>query len=842
MKNNIFNKWWQVPKQELLSHLGVDPIKGLIESQVTANRVEFGENKQLEEQSHRSVIDIIFQSVQEPMMLLLLAIAILSFIFGKISNAVAMVLEVVMYAILELANKFRADRIMFQLQNLAQPTAKVIRNGVVTEIKSTELVVGDVLILSAGVLIGADARLLVCHGLSVNESSLTGESLPVEKRADDVLPESSVSISQRINSVFAGTMVVNGEGTAIVMAVGKNSELGKISVHVAQYQEERTILETTMDQFAKILAIFAIVISLIIPVVGFYQGLNVQEMVLTWLALTFLMIPCQPPIIITMALSFAAFLLAKKQVIAKRLFGIEGIGQVSAIVSDKTGTITESSMKFESFYTLDGEVKTLPVQIEEILKLALPDYCHHVMDKAVALILPDRTKHKTQVAYSGFSQTQSWRDLVYQDGSKFLHVITGEPEMLLNLSAVSADQKQQAFDFITAQASKGCKLIAYAYVYTDAIDLQKLSDLQFLAMVVVKDPVRVGVKDAIATLQQAGIKTFIVTGDHAATAQAVALQIGFSGDVITGEQFDHMADQQLANKLEQSHIFARMDPLQKLRLVTILKQQGEVVATIGDGINDAPALKAANVGIAMGHIGTDLAKEVSDLILTDDNYVHLPDAIAIGRTALYNFKKGLTFYMAAKFVLLLLFIVPLFLAIPFPFAPMQIILIELIMDIASSTMFVLQDAEPDVMQNKPERVLNFLGSHLFFMTFKSGIALALGVLFLYITSYYQDGVVVAQTVALVTWLLGHILLALNLARNQPSLFTANVVSHKIGLFWLGMVIFVSMVLTSVSWVQPYLGTTILPLMLWIKIIAVAVGTTCWIEVAKRFGYRFFVSK
>ncbi|MFA5998584.1 MAG: cation-transporting P-type ATPase [Candidatus Babeliales bacterium] len=830
MKDSLQSSWWSIPKEKIVESLRVDLKQGLSDAQVIDHRKQYGSNNLLETKP-RSIIDIILESVQEPMMLLLLAIAVLSFIFGKIGGAIAMILEVVMYATLELINKFRTDRIMFELKNMAHPTAKVIRNGKEVEIKTNEIVVGDILILSQGVFVAADARLLLTHGLSVNQSSLTGESLPVEKDAN-IAVDQHVTIAERKNSIFSGTMILNGEGTAIVMAVGQQSEFGKIAQHVQGYQDERTVVQIAMDQLAKALAIFAVVVSIIIPAIGFFRGLELQEMVLTWLALTFLMIPCQPPIIITMALSLAAFMLAKKQVVAKRLFGIEGIGQVSAVVSDKTGTITESKMSLDLFLTSSGPTKVLPEDLKEKIILALPDYCNHVTDKTVALAVGNDKKNNHPVKFSGFSELQPWRDLVYKDGDLFMHLITGNPETIVNQSTLSVDLKNSLIEQVRQQASLGSKLTTYAVVYSDKDTLDTLQNLTFLAVAVMKDPVRPGVKDAITALTQAGIKTFIVTGDHTLTAQTIALEVGIPGKVITGEQFASMDDKELAFQLGQSNIFARMEPMQKFRLVQMLKQQQEVVAVIGDGVNDAPALKAADVGIAMGQIGTDLAKEVSDLILTDDNYVHIPDAIAIGRTALDNFKKGLTFYLSAKFILLIMFIVPLFLGIPFPFVPMQIILIELLMDLASSTIFVVEDIEPEVMQQPSQKITEFLGKPLLLKIFKSGIALAVGIVFLYVSAYYRYDVNTAQTVALVAWLLGHILLALNLKQEHQPLTKQGFFANYFGVFWMFVMVGISWLVTSVSFLYPYLKTTALPLTLWLQIIGIVFVTTCWIEVVK----------
>ncbi len=828
-KNSV--SWQTLFIETIIKRLEVNPNIGLSAEQIQKNRKEYGENRILQVKP-RNKFSIILETFQEPMMLLLLAIGILAFIFGKIGSAIAMVLEVIIYAFLELVNKFRSDRLMTNLRNLASPTVKVLRSGIIVEIPHYEVVVGDIILLFEGVFVCADAIVLKGFGITSQEASLTGESLPVEK----ISSQNMNAIATQENIVFAGTTIVSGEGIAMVIAVGEQTEIGKIAHQVQLYSQEQTIVQKSMDQLAKILAIAAIITSIVIPFIGILYGFEFEEMILTWLALTFLMIPCQPPIIITMTLSLAAFLLAKKHVIAKRLFGIEGIGQVSIIVSDKTGTITKSNLTFDGFYTTKGEQGQLTETMQQMIRLALPDFCTHVMDIAILDALYDQKKIKVPIKLLGFGSDHMFRDVVYQDEGKYLHMITGSPEKLLEFSQLLPDEKEKIIQFIDQKAQAGCKLIAYASYMSSDLNLVELKDLNFLAVASVKDPVRVGVKEAIEELMQATISTVIVTGDHQLTAQAVAADIGLNGAVITGAEFDQLNDQVVFQKCKSSTIFARMTSMQKLRLVQILKENGEVVGVIGDGVNDAPAIRAANVGIAMGVIGTDLAKDVADLILTDDNYVHLPDAISISRTALDNFKKGLTFYLSAKLVLLIIFVVPLLFGIPFPLSPIHIILIELLLDVASSTMFVVQSAEPDVMRRPAEKIQDFLRWPLFKDILKYGIPLAVGILGLYAYNFYNYDTTTAQTVALISWLLGHILLAYNLTQKKKTIFEQGW-SNIVALFWIVCMIICSWIVTSTSSIHFYMKTTDVNFAQWVSVIIVVVITTFWIEGLKYFDKR-----
>lgn len=834
-RENQLSMPWALSQEKVLQLLQVDSQKGLSEKRVAENRAQFGSNV-LIQITPKTIAALIIEGIKEPMMLLLLSIAALSLVFGKYIEASAMVFVVAAYIAVELINKYRTDRTMVKLRSLASPKSKVIRDGKIFEIESTDIVVGDILVLSEGVFVPADARLVQAYGLMVNEASLTGESMPITKNADAVIAQ-NVPLADRINSVFAGTTVVSGQGTAVITAVGSQSNLGTIAQEVQAAQKEKTILQESMTKLAKVLALFALVASAFIPLIGFLRGLGLQEMILTWLSLTFLMIPGQPPIIITMALALAAFQLAKKQVIVKRLRGVEVIGQVTSIVSDKTGTITESKMVVEKFFFEDKETQQVPDRIQKIIALALPDYASDPTDVAVLESCVQKEKNMVQIDFIGFGDNRPWRDIIYKSDAGYFHAFAGSPEQIIDASSLTVDQKKNYLAYAMEQAQQGKRVTSYAYYESKDKEIKNLPMIHFVALAILKDPVRNGVKEAIATLERAGINTYVVTGDHKDTARAIAAEIGIAGDIITGDQFEKMTDEQLATMIGQSNILARMDPSQKVRLVGILQKKGEIVGTIGDGVNDAPALKTAQVGIAMGQIGTDLAKEVSDLILADDNYVHIPDAVAIGRTAINNFKKGISYYLSAKLILLMLFIVPLFLGIPFPFVPIQIICIELLMDLASSTIFVTEASEPDVMCHPMESIKAFLGRPLVIRIIKNALGLICAILGIYLFTYTAYGQVTAQTAAFVAWLLGHILLALNLKQDKMPLMVQGFFSNRFGIWWLmGMIVF-SLAITMLPRLYPYFGTTWLPLNVWAIIIATIFAATFWIELFKIIRYK-----
>src|SRR3989344_5369190 len=596
------------PLNEILKIFETDTKKGLSSEEVDRNRHKFGANT-IEEIKPATALELIIDGVREPMMIVLLAIGGLSLLFGKVAEAVVMVFVVAAYIGVEFVNKYRTDQTMTQLRRLTAATAKVIRDGQHQDIATNQVVCGDILILTEGTRVSADARLLESSGLTVDEASFTGESFAVEKDARTTL-SLDTSLAERRNMIFAGTIIQNGEGTAIVTAVGKESEFGKIAGDVGRVTKEKTVLQTAMKKLAKILLFFAIGVSALIPAVGFLQGLSFEEMVVTWLALTFLMIPGQPPVIITMALALASFKLAKINLVVKRLHGVESLSQVTAIVTDKTGTITENRMSVDYFVLSDGT---------------------HVSPEEMS------------------AESQPWREIIYDRSGERAVYRAGKTEEILAHTGHAHNGKIE--EAITAATAQGRRVVAYA--------CGKENDLSLLALAVLTDPIRNGVKETLTSLKDASVKTYIVTGDHPDTARALATELGLASEVIVGSKLSTMDDALLEATLRSTTVFARIEPSQKLRIVEALKRMGEVVAVIGDGINDAPALRAANVGIAMGEIGTDLAKETAGLVLTVDNYTHIAEAISIARTAHDNFRKGLTYYLTAKAILLSIFLIPL---------------------------------------------------------------------------------------------------------------------------------------------------------------------------------------
>ncbi len=845
--------WWSRSPAEVLDRLDVDPERGLKPGRVEAMRERYGANE-MEEAGRTSLLLLLWESLTSPMMLLLLAVAGISLALGQVREAVVMVVIVLIYVGVELTNKARSDRTMARLRELQAPRVTVVRGGERREVAIGEVVVGDVLPLQPGSRVPADARLISSAGLLVNEATLTGESTPQRKKAEaDV--GADADLAERRTAVFAGTTVLDGQGLAVVVAVGEDTELGRVAELTARAGEEPTPLQQEMDDLARTLAYVAVGVSIVIPLAGLVRGFDLEQMVLTWLSLTFLMVPGQPPVIITMALALAAFELAEKKVVVSRLRGAETLGSVTAILSDKTGTMTENEMAVAALVVGDGtavaweegEDAVWRAFMEKALP-AIPEGSKNPTDEALVTAStalepePDPDPGEL-VDQAGFVQCGACRSLTHErDGERWLYA-TGGPEFVLERStawrrrdeAVTFDEGDKAAvrEEVEALAEQGRRVVGYAYGRPPA-EGEEPEDLIFVGCLALEDPIRAAVGEAVERLESAGVRTVMVTGDQAATARHVATEVGLDvSRVATGGELAGVEDEALEEMAREVSVFARVTPEQKLRLVEAMKRQGEVVAVTGDGVNDAPALRSAHIGVAMGVTGTDVAREAADLVLTDDDFSHLPDGVAIGRKAYDNFRKGITYYLSAKAILLTAFLVPLAVGWPFPFAPIQIIAIEVLMDLASSTIFISEAAEPGIMERGPRRRKRFLSWDVGRRILRNLVGPALAILIAYFGSLaLGHDVASARTAAFATWLLGHIVLALTLKQERTSLFRRGLLANRFGAGWLVGMVALVVAMVSVAFVQEALQTTVLSAGQWALVVGGALLGGGWLEVVK----------
>ncbi|MEW6407728.1 MAG: cation-transporting P-type ATPase [Patescibacteria group bacterium] len=747
-------------------------VTGLTQTEVQKKIKQFGPN-QIFKATRVSFFGIAKHEVTEPMILLLLVVGFFYSLWGKIEDAVTIFSVILLLVLAEVYNEFRAKKAIASLEKIAAPKTKVVRDGNITEVDSLDVVPGDILILIPGTKIAADAKIQQSVGLQINESALTGESFPQDKNSND--------------EIYAGTIVISGEGQAEVLTTGKKTKLGKIATTLKEVKPPKTALQLAMKSLAGKLVYLALFFSILIPILGILRGENLKTMILIGLSLSFATIPEELPIIITMVLGLGAYTLSKNNFLVKRIKATETLGNATVIVTDKTGTITENQMKIVSLFPNNDK------EIIEKAFYAIPQYSlspmeQEIKNKAAGLgiseSLPEANRERI------FGNGRKSKSVIRKIGSEYELFVSGAPEEIFILcKGINNDIKNK----LTRETSKGRRVIAIAYkklsLDEKGLDFAQLEkELNFAGLISFEDPPRKGVKETITKVVKAGVRTILVTGDHPLTARFIAKEVGIltTGEqVLTGEDLDKLSDKELQNAVNAVSVFARTNPEHKYRIVQALQKNGEVVAVTGDGVNDALALKGSDIGIAMGRRGTDVAKEAAEVVLADDNYITITQGIFEGRKFFDNLQKGIKYYLSLKVALILIFLLPVLLGIPMPFAPIQIILLELFMDLAASAGFVVEPQEKDIYSRPPRPPKeNIMSNRVIKDILIKGAVLFIAVTSVYLYARYQNlSAAQSQTFAFAAWIFGHIVLAFISRSDKESIFTQGIFTNKIISLW-----------------------------------------------------------
>jgi Ca2+-transporting ATPase len=707
------------------------------------------------------------------MILLLLFVGVMYTIFGSLQDSLTIFSIIFVLVFVEIWNEYRAKKAISALSELAAPQTRVVRDGAIVEVATENVVPGDILVFTQGTRVAADCKLDVAFSVEVDESVLTGESLPQERTVG--------------NDVFAGTLIVAGEGKGEAYATGQNTKFGKISALAQRIKPPRTPLQLAMKSLSKTLAWVALFFSVIIPLIGIlrYGSQDIVPLILTGLALAFAAIPEELPIIITMILGLGSYSLSQKGFLVKKLKAAEVLGDATVIVTDKTGTITENKMQVAQVFPPNEEARTLSTAAAALTEMSLSP-----TDKAVLEAVSKRgvdMNFGRVLRERGFESNKRTKVVLRERNGGFWLSTIGAPEEILR----PLDANDEVHAELEKETAKGRRVIAVAEKSVSAkkadlpfSELEKTWD--FVGLISIEDPPREGVKATIDAIHKAGIRTVMVTGDHPQTATYIANSVGIPSEkVLTGDELDKLSDEELQKIVNEVSVFARTTPEHKYRLVKALHANNEVVAVTGDGINDTLALKGADVGIAMGVKGTDAAKEAADVVLTDDNFVTIGQAVFEGRKFFDNLRKGLKYYLSVKAALISIFLLPLALGVPLPFAPIQIIVLELFMDLAASAGFVTEPAEKTIYSRRPRNPKErFPDARMIREIAISAASLFAVVMLAYFYAQWQGlSQIEVQTFAFSAWIMGHVILAFVSRSDNEPLYVLGPVSNRVMDVW-----------------------------------------------------------
>lgn len=838
--------------------------KGLSQSEAEKRLSEHGPNE-LSGEKKKSVLRIFSEQFKDFLVIVLICAAIISGFLGDLESALVILAVITMNAILGTVQTIKAQSSLDSLKKMSAPVAKVIRDGKILQIPSPDVTLGDIVILEAGDAVCADGRLIECASLKCAESALTGESLPVEKSCDEI--SGAVPLGDRANMVFSGSFITYGRGKFLVTSIGMNTEMGKIATLLKNTKEKRTPLQISLDSFGQKLTIIIIVLCAVLFGVNvFIRHEDIMNSFLFAVALAVAAIPEALSSIVTIVLSFSTRKMAKENAIIRNLQAVEGLGSVSVICSDKTGTLTQNKMTVKKLYA-SGETITAeeadfssPV-FEPLLRSAI--LCSdavitkdgEVGDPTETALVRLGNEHNfnedavrdkfPRMGEIPFDSDRKLMSTIHQTPGGLIMITKGAVDVMLSRCILSEEEKFEIEKINESFSKEGLRVLAFACKSTDktAVNTHDENNLNFLGLIAMIDPPRVESKLAVAECKKAGIRPVMITGDHKITASAIAREIGILTDdtiAVEGSVIENMTDEELTEFVPKVSVYARVSPEHKIRIVRAWQENGNLVAMTGDGVNDAPALKQADIGVAMGITGTEVSKDASGMVLTDDNFATIVKAVNNGRNVYANIKKAISFLLSGNTAGILTVLYCAIFALPVPFAAVHLLFINLLTDSLPAISLGLEPHTDSVMNEKPRPRSEGILTKSFLLNFiTEGLVIALATIAAFHIGLMHSAET-ASTMAFATLCLSRLFHGFSSKSSRSVLFSKTMWNNKalIASFIFGAVLLFGGLL--IPFVKPLLNVTDMSVTSCTIILMLSLGSMFVIQIIK--SIKSFIKK
>lgn len=884
-------KWFSKSGEDVAKFFETDMIKGLSSEQVEEKRSVYGTNE-IVSKNKKSIAKMILEQFQDFMIIILIIAAVISGVVGQsngegFTDSIIILVIVILNAVIGVIQELKAQKSLESLKNLSAPHSKVIRDGKLQDLESKYLVPGDIVVLETGDYVPADLRLIEAVNLKTQEAALTGESLPVEKTTEKIDKE-DIGIGDRLNQAFSSSLVTYGRGKGIVVSIGMQTEVGKIATMLDSVDDSETPLSRRLEALGKTLGIAALVICLVIFAVGsFVHGREIFEMFMTAVSLAVAAIPEGLPAISTIVLSIGVQRMVKRNAIIRTLPSVETLGSATVICSDKTGTLTQNKMTVEKIfynneifgveekkYNVDDHLRLLMNSMilcndtkvtkeGEEFKLAGDPTETALVDLGIKLnmlktTMDDENPRVEEIPFDSERKLMSTVNNTNQ--GLFVYTKGGVDEILSKCSKIYLDNQEMALSAeninyikqVNEEMAKGAlRVLAMAYKRVDKIptrnEMNNLeSELVYIGMVGMIDPARPEAKEAVEKCKTAGIKPVMITGDHKVTAMAIAKDIGIlenESEAITGSELEKMPQEELEKNVKNYSVYARVSPEHKVRIVKAWQSQGEVVAMTGDGVNDAPALKTADIGAAMGIVGTDVAKEAADVVLTDDNFATIVSAVEEGRRIYDNILKAVQYLLSSNIgEIIVLFVATMFGWLAEPLLPIHILWINLVTDSLPALALSVDPAEKDIMKRKARKDKNIFSKGMTFRVFYQGImvgvltllAFCIGCRFDFASLANPEVAMTAQTMAFAVLAMSELVHAYNVRSNKESIFKIKLKTNMVLVLATLVSLLLMVVVLGVPVLQGMFEVTELSITNWVWVILLSLAPLTIVEILKLF--------